>query len=79
MQRYYFNFFDGVRWLNDSVGQEMEDVDKVCVEARRALIDMLSHCSSVNDINIFLYDVVDEVGKRVCRVTLSLQSEILPL
>ena len=64
--------------MNDSVGQEIEGVDKVCNEARLALIDMLSNYSLVNDANIFLYDVVDEVGRKVCRVTLSLQSEILP-
>lgn len=76
MQRYYFNFFDGTRWLNDNVGQEIESLHKVYTEAGLALIDLSKYYISVENSLVLLYDIIDENGNKICEVKLSLEKEI---
>ena len=76
MQRYYFNFFDGTRWLNDNVGQEIESLHKLYTEAGIALIDLSKYYISAENSLVLLYDIIDKNGNKICKIKISLEKEI---
>ena len=77
MERYYFNFFDGTQWIEDSVGQEAESISKLHAEAQFALVDMSKKYLPVVTLCTLLYKVINESGDKVFIVSISLKTEFI--
>lgn len=77
MQRYFFRFFNGVRWIDDKDGQLVEDLQEVALEARHSLVDMAEELLSVGQDRSLVYEISDARGRMVYRATLALTEEVL--
>lgn len=75
MEKYYFDFFNGERWIRDDIGQEIENVEDVIAEAKSSLVDVSKDIIINKHRNLFVFDVNNENRTNVYRVTLRLEEE----
>jgi hypothetical protein len=78
MPRYFFDTYDGSRFVPDSEGIELESLDMAKAEAQRALPDLARDAIPSNDQNTFIVSVRDEAGQVVLRAALTLIIEVVP-
>ena len=76
MKRFFFNFFNGVQWSTDSVGQNMIDLNQVYREARHAIVQLSESYFLVDNRCTIIYKIIDEEGKNVYEIRLSLSEDI---
>ena len=70
-QRYYFDTYDGERFIPDEDGIVLRGLDEAKAEAMRALPDMAKE-ATVDGARDFVVEVRDEAGRKLLRVRLSL-------
>ena len=78
MPRYFFDTYDGSRFVPDPDGIELENLDAAKAEAQGALPDLARDAIPSNDQNTFIVSVRDEAGQVVLRAALTLIIEIVP-
>jgi hypothetical protein len=72
MPRFFFDTFDGSRYIYDDAGLKMESLEAAKSEAQRALSDLARDALPNGDQSAFIVQVKDETGQVVFRATLSL-------
>jgi hypothetical protein len=77
MPRYFFDTYDGSRFVPDPDGIELENLDAAKAEAQGALPDLARDAIPSNDQNTFIVSVRDEAGQVVLRAALTLIIEIV--
>ena len=75
MPRFFFDTYDGDRFILDDTGIEMEDLEAAKAEAQKALPEMASDRLPDGDQRTFIVSVRDEAGQVVLRAALSLVVE----
>jgi hypothetical protein len=75
MPRFYFDTYDGDRFLADETGIEFEHIKAAKAEAQKALPDMARDALPDGSHRTFVVSVRDEAGQVVLRVALSLVVE----
>ena len=75
MPRFYFDTYDGDRFLPDETGIEFKDIKAAKDEAQKALPDMAKDALPDGNHRTFVVSVRDEAGQVVLRVALSLVVE----
>ncbi|KFG68726.1 hypothetical protein [Microvirga sp. BSC39] len=75
MARYFFDTFDGERFVRDDVGLECETLEEAKSEGQRALPEMAREVLPDGNHRTFVVTVRDEVGTVVMRMSLSLVVE----
>ncbi|WP_445504589.1 DUF6894 family protein [Microvirga sp. G4-2] len=78
MPRYFFDSYDGDRFIPDHEGLELRDIAAAEREARKALPDMAKDALPDGDPQTFIISVRNEAGQVVLRAALSLVVENLP-
>ncbi|MBM6578602.1 hypothetical protein ILT44_00290 [Microvirga sp. BT689] len=78
MPRYFFDTYDGSRFVPDPEGIDLDSLDMAKAEAQRALPDLARDAIPSNDQNTFIVSVRDEAGQVVLRAALTLIIEIVP-
>jgi len=76
--RYFFDTYDGYRFLPDEEGQELESIEAAKAEAQRAVPEMAKDELPDGDQRTFVVSVRDDAGQVVLRVALSLMVEHFP-
>lgn len=72
MRRYFFDAYDGDRFVPDTNGLELPDLAAAKIEARKALPDIARDALPGGDQRTFLICVKNEAGQVVPRVGLTL-------
>jgi flagellar basal body-associated protein FliL len=75
MPRFFFDTYDGDRFVSDDVGLELDNVASAKAEAQRALPEMATDALPDDSHRTFVVNVRDETGKVVVRIALSLVIE----
>jgi hypothetical protein len=75
MPRYFFDTYDGDRFLPDDVGLEFAGLDEAKAEAQRALPEMAREVLPDGNHRSFVVSVRDEAGTVRIRMSLSLVVE----
>ena len=78
MPRYFFDTYDGSRFVPDPEGIDLDSLDMAKAEAQRALPDLARDAIPSNDQNTFIVSVRDQAGQVVLRAALTLIIEIVP-
>ncbi|MFC1460158.1 DUF6894 family protein [Microvirga arabica] len=78
LPRYFFDTYDGHRFIADSEGIELKDIEMAKAEAQSALPDLARDALPAGDQKTFIVSVRDEAGQVVLRAALSLIVEITP-
>jgi hypothetical protein len=76
--RYFFDTYDGHRFVADEEGQQLENFEAARAEAQRALPEMARDEIPVGDGRTFVVSVKNETGRVVLRTALSLVVETFP-
>ncbi len=71
-QRYYFDTYDGERFIPDEEGVLLDGIEKARAEALKALPDMARDALPSGGSSEFVVEVRDDAGRKLLRVTLSL-------
>jgi hypothetical protein len=74
--RYFFDTYDGNRFINDMQGIELQSLEQVKAEAQNALPDLARDALPDGDQRTFIVSVRDEAGQVVLRAALTLIVEI---
>lgn len=72
MPRYFFDTYDGDRFVPDDAGLQLLDLVEARAEAQKALPDMASDALPDGDQRTFVVMVRDEAGQVVARAALTL-------
>lgn len=72
LPRYFFDTYDGHRFISDAEGIELKDIDMAKAEAQKALPDLARDALPADDQKTFIVSVRDEDGQVVLRAALSL-------
>lgn len=75
MPRFFFDTYDGDRFIPDELGLELDDIEAAKIEAERALPDMAWDELPDGNQRTFIVSVRDEAGQVVLRAALSLLVE----
>lgn len=75
MPRFFFDTFDGTRFVPDEDGLELDNIETAKAEAQKALPDLARDGLPDGNHNTFVVSVRDEEGKVVLRAALSLVTE----
>ena len=75
MPRYFFDTYDGHRFVPDEEGRELEGFQAAKDEAQRALPEMARDELPDGDQKAFVVSVRNEAGRVILRVALSLVVE----
>jgi hypothetical protein len=75
MPRFYFDTYDGDRFLPDETGIEFENIKAAKAEAQKSLPEMARDGLPDGNHRTFVVCVRDEAGQVVLRVALSLVVE----
>lgn len=75
MPRYFFDTYDGERFLPDETGLEFEGLEAAKREAQRTLPEMAKEALPDGSYRSFVVSVRDETGTVVVRMSLSLVVE----
>jgi hypothetical protein len=75
MPRYFFDTYDGDRFLSDDVGLEFAGLDEAKAEAQKALPEMAREVLPDGNHRSFVVSVRDEAGVVRVRMSLSLVVE----
>jgi hypothetical protein len=75
MPRYFFDTYDGVRFLPDDTGIEFESLEAARAEAQRFLPEMAREVLPDGNHRSFVVSVRDEAGTVRIRMSLSLVVE----
>jgi hypothetical protein len=78
MPRYFFDTYDGDRFIPDHEGLELRDLTAAEREAKKALPDMARDALPDGDERTLIISVRNEAGQVVLRAALSLVVENLP-
>lgn len=78
MPRYFFDTYDGNRFIPDHEGLELRDLTAAERETRKALPDMARDALPDGDQQTFVVNVRNEAGHVVLRAALSLVVENFP-
>jgi uncharacterized protein DUF6894 len=73
--RFFFDTYDGDRFILDELGLELEDIEAAKLEAERALPEMAWDELPDGNQRTFIVSVRDEAGEVVLRAALSLVVE----
>lgn len=79
MKRYFFNFFNGERWIKDNVGQEIDGLDNIILETNASLLDVSKEFLLDKAYERIIFSVTDDLGAIIYRCTLSITKEIIDL
>jgi hypothetical protein len=72
MPRYFFDTYDGRRFVRDEEGLELESLGAAKAQGQRAVVDMARDELPDGDERTLVVSVRDEAGKEVLRVALSM-------
>jgi hypothetical protein len=72
MQRYFFDTYDGERFMPDETGVELADLDEAERELARFLPAMAQETFAKSDHREFVVRVRDDDGKTVLKAALTL-------
>ena len=72
MPRYFFDTYDGDRFVSDDVGLQLRDLAAAQAEAQTALPDMARDALPDGDQRTFVVMVRDEAGQVIARAALTL-------
>jgi hypothetical protein len=75
MPRFFFDTYDGDRYVPDEKGLDLPDVEAAELEAQRTLPDMAHYTLLDGSHRSFVVTVRDEAGQIVLRTALSLVAE----
>lgn len=75
MPRFFFDTYDGDRFVPDDQGQELSDIETAKLAAQAALPDMAKDKLPDGDQRVFLVSIRDEAGQVAMRIALSLVVE----
>jgi hypothetical protein len=75
MPRFFFDTYDGDRFLPDEVGVEFESVEAAKLEAQRSLPEMAREVFPEGNHRTFVVSVRNEAGTVVVRMSLSMVVE----
>ncbi|WP_262273290.1 DUF6894 family protein [Microvirga yunnanensis] len=75
MPRYFFDTYDGERFLPDETGLEFDDLQAAKLKAKEALPEMAKEALPDGNYRSFVVSVRDEAGAVVVRMSLSLVVE----
>ena len=75
MARYFFDTFDGERFVRDDIGVEFESLESAKAEAQRFLPEMASDALPDGNHRTFVVSVRNEAGYVLMRMSLSLVVE----
>jgi hypothetical protein len=75
MPRFYFDTYDGDRFLLDEAGVEFETLEEAKAEAQRSLPEMAREELPCSNHRTFVVSVRNEAGGVVVRMSLSLVVE----
>ena len=76
MTRYFFDFFDGICWRRDGLGQEMGDIDDVVCEANESLVGLSAAFLPKSASGTVSFSVRDDLGNKVLLSTITLRTEV---
>jgi hypothetical protein len=75
MPRYFFDTYDGDRFLPDDIGVEFENLEAARAEAQRSLPEMAREVLPDGNHRTFVVSMRNEAGAVVVRMSLSLVVE----
>ena len=75
MPRYFFDTFNGRDLMRDDMGLELDDLERVRIEAIDALPDLARNELPDGDEHIFAVQVRDEQGRVVYSATLDFKGK----
>jgi hypothetical protein len=75
MPRYFFDTYDGDRFLPDDTGLEFESLEAARAEAQKSLPEIAREVLSDSNHRSFVVNVRDEAGTVRIRISLSLVVE----
>jgi hypothetical protein len=75
MPRYFFDTYDGERFLPDEIGVEFENLEAARLEAQRSLPEMAREVLPDGNHRTFVVSMRNEAGAVVVRMSLSLMVE----
>ncbi len=75
MQTYFFDFFNGSHWLEDSVGQEIAGTSLIALEAKIALIEISKEYILDGKTTTLMFNVKNEEGKSIYKIVMNLGKE----
>ena len=78
LARYFFDTYDGSRFVSDTEGIELQSVEMARIEAQKALPDLAQDGLPDGNQKTFIVSVRDEAGQVVLRAALTLIVEITP-
>jgi hypothetical protein len=78
LPRYFFDTYDGSRFISDTEGLELQSVEIARSEAQKALPDLARDALPDGDQKTFIVSVRDEAGQVVLRAALTLIVETAP-
>ena len=78
MPRFFFDTFNGSRYIYDDAGLWLESLEAAEAEAQRALADLARDTLPDGDQRAFVIHVKDETGQVVLKAALSLLVEHQP-
>ena len=69
MPRFFFHVLNDAAFMTDEEGQELENVEAACREARRAIGEIIAHevTAELNTVHLSVL-VDDETGTRVANI-----------
>jgi hypothetical protein len=73
--RFFFDTYDGDRFIPDNTGIELNDLEAAKAEAQKALPEMARDKLPDDDQRVFIASVRDEAGQVLLRIALSLVVE----
>lgn len=76
VKRYFFDFFDGLSWRRDDLGQEMEEIDDVVSEANESLVSLAPAFLMKSASGTLSFSVKDQLGNEVLLSTITLRNEV---